>query len=658
MCGILGIFRQHQKARPIDRLIFDRMRDAMTHRGPDGAGTWMDPDGTIALGHRRLSIIDLDPRALQPMTSADGRYTLSFNGEIYNYRELRRELEALGIHDWRTTSDTEVLLQAFRRWGIGCLPRLRGMFAFAIWDREARELYLVRDRIGIKPLYYTQDNGRLCFASEIKALLTDPMQKREVDETSLFHFLSLMTSPAPGTMFKGISKLPGGCYLRASMGGGLEICRYWDALTEAEASARDMPATEDGMAERLQKEIADAVTCRAVADVPVGVFLSGGIDSSTNAALFARTQKRPIETFSIGYEGENASYRNELDWARLMASRIGAHHHERLLKVDDLIANMDRLIHLQDEPIADPVCFPILAVSELARTNGVPVAQVGEGADELFAGYPQWHRILRLNAFLERLGKPGAMAAALGLRAAGKADGQLAEMLRRHRAGEPVFWSGAEIFPGARKQRILSGRLREAMAGRSSAEALSDIRRRFEAGPGEKSLLNWMAYADLNLRLPELLLMRVDKMSMGVSLECRVPFLDHKLVGFALALPTAAKLGGDTPKYMLKKAVRGLIPEALLNRPKQGFGVPIREWFLDRLGPVVREEIDDFLKATDYLNGQEVDRLFAARDSSHIWVLYNLAAWHRHFIREWPQASADAAARTDREVDASRPQHP
>jgi asparagine synthase (glutamine-hydrolysing) len=642
MCGIVGIFRQRPEAEPVDAARLALMRDSMAHRGPDGAGAWIDPRGLVGLGHRRLSIIDLDPRASQPMLAADGRLAITYNGEIYNYREVRRELEALGVSDWRTTSDTEVILHAFRQWGIECLQRLRGMFAFGLWDGAARQLWLVRDRIGIKPLYYAVRDGRLCFASEIKALLVDPHQPRAMDETSLFHFLSLMTSPAPRTMFRGIDKIPGGCWLRADAGGGIEVRRYWDALEEAANRRESLPAREGEILELVRAELATAVAYRGVADVPVGVFLSGGIDSSTNAALFARSEGKPIKTFSIGYEGEHASYRNELHYARLMADEIGSDHHERLLDVEELIALLPRIVHLQDEPIADPVCFPVYCVSELARQNGIAVAQVGEGADELFAGYPAWHRILRLHRATDRLGKGGAALAKLGLKVIGKGEGHLAETLRRRESGEPFFWSGAEIFAGERKQRLLSARMREAFAGRSSSEAVAEISDRFAARAREPSTLNWMTYVDLNLRLPELLLMRVDKMSMGVSLECREPFLDHKLVGLALAIPTAIKLAGSTPKAVLKRAVRGLVPDVLIDRRKQGFGVPIREWFLDRLGPVIEDEVGAFVGATDVVDRAEVARLFSEKDGVSLWFLYNLAAWHRHFIREWRPGISDA----------------
>lgn len=637
MCGIVGTFRHKDNSEPLNPQLLIKMRDTMVHRGPDGAGLWLDKRGFIGLGHRRLSIIDLDDRAAQPMVSTNARFALTYNGEIYNYKEVRSKLERLGVRDWKTTSDTEVLLNAFGYWGIQCLEHFRGIFAFGLWDEREQALWLVRDRIGVKPLYYSENKGRISFASEIKALLQDPLQPREIDETSVFHFLSLMTSPAPNTMFRGIKKVPGGCWLCIKRDGSTKIHRYWDALDEAANQHKKLPKRSDEIVEVLQEELDTAVAYRGVADVPVGIFLSGGIDSSTNAALFSHSQNAPIKTFSIGYEGKYDSYQNELSFAKLMADQINSDHHERLLKVDDLIDFLPRMIYLQDEPIADPVCFPVHSVSELARQNGIIVAQVGEGADELFAGYPGWHRILRFQNAIDRYGPTASTLSQFGLSLLGKSQGQVAETLRRRQRKEPFFLSGAEIFTGTHKQALLSTRMRNKFADITSSLAVEEIHARFLSKAGEKSALNWMTYVDLNLRLPELLLMRVDKMSMGVSLECREPFLDHHLVGLALAIPSKIKLAGKTPKSLLKRAVRGKIPDILIDRKKQGFGVPVKEWVFDRLEPIIRSEIDRFVDETDILDAQTINRLFNSGDGSSLWVLYNLAAWHRQFISQRPE---------------------
>jgi asparagine synthase (glutamine-hydrolysing) len=631
MCGIAGTLSLDPTTFRVTPEHVDRMRETLVHRGPDGADTWVDADGRIGLGFRRLAIIDLSEAAMQPMANEDGSIRLVFNGEIYNHADIRRELEATGRHRFATDhSDTEVIVHAFEEWGIDCLHRLRGMFALGIWDAGARELWLARDRIGIKPLYWSLHHGRLSFASEIKALLTDPEQERAIDEHALFHYLSFLTTPAPQTLFKGIRKLAGGTWLRVSAAGDVREERWWD-VWEHTAPLDGVP--EDEIAARLLEELRTSVRLRKVSDVPVGVFLSGGIDSSTNAALFSEGETRPIKTFAIGYEGEYATYANEFEYARTMADRVGADHHERRLTVDDLLDFLPEMVRLQDEPIADPVCVPVYYVSKLARENGVVVAQVGEGSDELFWGYPSWKTLLNLQRFddlpVPRVLKLAGVGAA---RLAGKETRPEIEYLRRGAHGLPIFWSGAESFMQAEKQRLLSPRLRRELDGLTSWDAIAPIRRRFEERAWERSHLNWMSYVDLNLRLPELLLMRVDKMSMGVSLEGRVPFLDHEFVQLAMSIPQQAKTNGGTLKHILKQAVRGVIPDELIDRPKQGFGVPVHEWFLDRLGQRTRDELASFCRDTELLDGDEVMRIVDEHRGPEAWYLLNLALWWKEYI--------------------------
>jgi asparagine synthase (glutamine-hydrolysing) len=630
LCGIAGALA-FAAGPDIAEPYLSRMRDAMAHRGPDGAGTWVAADRRVGLGHRRLSIIDLSASASQPMGNEDGALQVVFNGEIYNHAEIRRQLEQLGGHRWRTDhSDTEVILHAFEQWGIDCIQRFRGMFAFALWDGRTRELWLVRDRIGIKPLYYSVHHGRIAFASEIKALLRDPQQRRAVDEESFFHYLSFLTVPAPRTLFEGIRKVPPGTWLRVREDGDVREERYWDAWDHVTPL---VGVPEEEIAHRVLAELRTAVRLRKLSDVPVGVFLSGGIDSSTNAALFSEGERAPIKTFTIGYQGEYDSYRNELQFARQMARAVGAEHHELLLTVDDLIDFLPTMVRLQDEPLADPVCVPLYYLSKLARDNGVGVCQVGEGADELFWGYPAWRTALRVQQ-LDDLPVPRALKR-LGvgvLRSLGRDQDTRYEWLRRGSLGQPVFWGGAEAFTDAQKRRLLSPRLREKFAGLTSWDVLRPLRERFEAKAWEPSHLHWMSHLDLNLRLPELLLMRVDKMSMGVSLEGRVPFLDHEFVCLALGIPTAVKTRGGELKHLLKKAVRGLIPDELIDRPKQGFGVPVAEWLLGRLGERVRVEIGGFLEKTDFLDRAAVGALLDGARGSQAWYLLNFALWWREFI--------------------------
>ena len=603
----------------------------MIHRGPDGCGAWISDDGKLGLGHRRLAIIDLSEAAAQPMCNADRSLWLTFNGEIYNHAEIRSELIKDGFNQWKTDhSDTEVILHAYERWGIDAIHKFRGMFAFGLWDNRKKELYLVRDRIGIKPLYYSIHHGRLTFASEIKALLKDPDQKRAVSEEALYHYLSFLTTPGPQTLFDGIQKLAPGTWLKVKADGTVKENKYWDVLDHTQPLTN---ASEDEISERILEELRTAVQLRKVSDVPVGVFLSGGIDSSTNAALFSEGESQPISTFSIGYEGKYDSYQNEIHFAQRMAEEVDAKYHDRLLNVDDLIDFLPEMIHLQDEPIADPVCVPVYYVSKLARDNGVTVCQVGEGADELFWGYPNWKLMLELqykNSWpvpspLKKLGLAG-------LRLLGREKTLYYEWLRRGANDLPVFWGGAEAFTEAQKKDLLSPRLKKGFQNFSSWEAIKPIHERFRQKAWEQKPLQWMSYLDLNMRLPELLLMRVDKMSMGVSLEARVPFLDHKFVELAMSIPEAVKTKNGNLKHILKKSVRGLIPDELIDRKKQGFGVPINEWFLDRLGERVIDELKDFTEKTDYLNFKVVEELIKVGNTNQVWYLFNLALWWKKYF--------------------------
>src|SRR5437773_2234976 len=335
MCGIAGALIFSSARFRVTPSYITGMRDVMDHRGPDGVGLWISPDGRVGLGHRRLAIIDLSEAAAQPMSNEDGSLWIAFNGEIYNHAEIRSELEELGGHQWKTDhSDTEVILHAFEQWGIDCLAKFRGMFAMALWDSNRRELWLIRDRIGVKPLYYSIHDGRIVFASEIKALLEDPDQKRAVDEVAFYHYLSFVATPAPSTLFEGIHKLPPATWLRVSARGDLHSNCYWDVWDHTHTLAG---ATETEIADRLLDELRTAVRLRKVSDVPVGVFLSGGIDSSTNAALFSENETQPIRTFSIAYDKHYQSYPSELPYARQMARRVNAEHQEQLLTQDHLL---------------------------------------------------------------------------------------------------------------------------------------------------------------------------------------------------------------------------------------------------------------------------------------------------------------------------------
>src|SRR4030043_266932 len=430
MCGIMGVLVFKNNPFLISESYIASMRDTLVHRGPDGKGMWIAGDRKVGFGHCRLSIIALCRAAGQPMCNEDRSLWISFNGEIYNHAEIRTELERTSNHRWKTDhSDTEVILHAFEEWGIQCLEKFRGMFAIALWDQKTQQLWLIRDRIGIKPLYYSIHHGRIVFASEIKALLMDPDQKRSLHDEAFYHYLSFLTTPAPQTLFEGIKKLSPGTWLRINTNGDSFEHRYWDVWDHTHPLT---DVSEEEVAERILSELRIAVNLRKVSDVPVGVFLSGGIDSSTNAALFSEGENRPIKTFTIGYKGNYKTYQNEMNYARRMANEVGAEYHERLLTIGDSIEFLPQMVYLQDEPIADPVCVPVYYVSKLARDNGEIVCQGGEGADELFWGYPEWKTKLQLQRYndlpVPRVFKKFGLAA---LRLFGKDQSVYYEWLRR-----------------------------------------------------------------------------------------------------------------------------------------------------------------------------------------------------------------------------------
>ena len=536
MCGISGFFKINKDLAYIDRVFIKKMNDTMISRGPDGEGIWIEPTNCCGLGHRRLSILDLSNTAAQPMASSDGTICVSYNGEIYNHREIRKELLSLGVYDWKTDhSDTEVLLKSYERWGIKCIDKFRGMFAFALWDGKSKEFYLVRDRIGIKPLYYSIEEGLLLFASEIKAILSVSDKSPQVDERALYDYLTFLTTPCDQTLFKGIKKLRPATYMKVSQAGGISIHEYWDLWDHTHPELYQ--ASDDEIRECLLDELRTSVKLRKKSDVPVGVFLSGGIDSSTNAALFSEGDESSVKTFCIGYAGNHDSYSNENRYARLMADYCHAEFYEKYLSEDDLLGFVQKMVISQDEPIADPVCVPVYYVSKLAKDNGVTVAQVGEGSDELFWGYKSWKTYLQLSrwdrrtpAFIERVGLNL-------LNSIGKGYEMYTEFLRRGYEGTPIFWTGAEAFFEYDKKRMLSNDVLK-IVGKdyTSFEAINPTYKKFRQNAWEQSFLNWMSYSDLRHRIPELLLMRVDKMSMAVSLECRVPFLDHVFVEKAMSV--------------------------------------------------------------------------------------------------------------------------
>jgi len=583
------------------------MRDVMRHRGPDEEGLLVD--GPVGLGHRRLSIIDL-AGGRQPIGNEDGTVSIVFNGEIYNFGELRRDLEARG-HQFTTRSDTEVIVHLYEELGVNCVDLLRGMFAFALWDANRRRLLLARDRLGIKPLYYAELPGSLLFASEIKSILQADGFNAEPDPKGLRRYLTYRHSYGSGTLFKGVRQLPPGHVLVADFD-GTSVRQYWDVPLE---SVCDRPA------ERFIALLEDAVKLRMISDVPIGAFLSGGLDSSAVTALMARHATR-VQTFSIGFvPGEE----NELSWASLVAEACAAEHREFVLGPEDFFSLLPRLVWHHDEPLTFPASIPLYLLSRESK----PIATVmlaGEGADEILAGYDSNVRTYRLARLAYRLPKP--------LRAA-VARSPLPPRMRAV-AARAVLDEGELISSAYRlaghEGLIGACRLELPKGAEDDEELLVEVGLQSRQGP----FLSRLLYFQLKTYLVALL-MKQDKMSMAASIETRVPYLDHHLVELAFTLPDEYKIRGRSGKYLLKQVSRQLLPREIITRPKRGFPVPIAQWFREPGSPFMETLLDpdtrrDGLLDVDFVQ-RRVNRFLAGEEISlELWSMLNLELWRREFF--------------------------
>jgi asparagine synthase (glutamine-hydrolysing) len=637
MCGICGILNYANTRFEMTEALISEMRDTMVHRGPDDAGTYISPDKKLGLGHRRLSIIDLSAMGCQPMCNEDGSVWITYNGEIYNHQRLRRELEAKG-HLYKSHTDTETILHLYEEKGQDCVRDLEGMFAFAIWDNKRERMLLARDRIGKKPLYYAIQCGQLIFASEIKAILVHPLIKRDIDITALYHYLTLYVTPAPMTLFKGISKLPPGYIMLCDKDGNVAQEQYWDAIVQT--PTEEYP--EEYYIENIRSLLSGSIEKRMMSDVPFGVFLSGGIDSSTNVALMAKLMNRPVETFSVGFKDQPAY--NEFNYARQIAAEFKTNHHEVIVDQYDLMDYIPKMIYYQDEPLADWVCVPLYYVSKLARDNGTIVIQIGEGSDEIFFGYDGYMTYWNVyNRYWKPYMKtPGAFRRAVYSLASplsplvGKGPG-LKELLRCAASGEELFWGGAIAFSEVQKKRLLSDCID--WQELNSFNVVRQLLSRIDSQKPGVEFMERMTYLELKHRLPELLLMRVDKITMSTSVEGRAPCLDQKLVEFAIGIPSKLKVKDGQTKYILKKAVEGIIPNNIIYRKKQGFSMPVKEWFTGELGRYMTDSIlnsrfrerqfFDYAFIEDMLKNQQNGK---SDSSARLWALFNLSQWYDRWI--------------------------
>ena len=627
MCGIAGIVAS-DRLHPDDERAVLLARDVLTHRGPDGAGLYSDDHAVLA--HRRLSIVDL-AGGHQPLSNEDRTVWVTYNGEIYNHADVRRGLESAG-HRYLTRSDTETIVHAFEQWGDECVHRFRGMFAFGVWDARRRRLLLVRDRLGVKPLYWARAGNRLVFASEIKAILASGLVEARPHEAVLPEMLATRYTSGEDTLFAGIHKLLPGHRLVFERG-EVTISKYWDLPVDGPDP--EIEALGDrALIDRFRSLLEESVRLRLMADVPLGMFLSGGIDSSAVAAIMARQIDRPIETFSVAFADRRFS---ELDYARQVARAVGANSHEIVIDDRDFFGALPRLIWHEDEPIAHPSSVPLHFVSALAREH-VKVVLTGEGSDELLAGYGKYPRALlnwRAGGIYEHL-VPARIRSAVAHSLVPRIPGRAGRYARRSflamaRTPDAVFMDNFAGIP-IRTQRELLRQMAD--AGDPYASSLAY----FARVNGSSSVLGRLLYTDVKTYLVELL-MKQDQMSMSASIESRVPFLDHVLVEFAARLPDRLKLTGFTTKRILREAIRGLLPDAILTRKKMGFPVPFSDWVRHDWNDVARQVLlDRQTRQRGLIDVQAVGALLDGHAGGQraggdaIWALINLELWYRTFI--------------------------
>jgi asparagine synthase (glutamine-hydrolysing) len=630
MCGIAGRFN-YDPLRLVDRDVLAAMTDAIAHRGPDAAGYHLAPG--IGLGHRRLSIIDL-ATGDQPLGNEDGTVWTVFNGEIYNFAEVRAELAAHG-HRFRTSSDTEVIVHGYEQWGERCVERFRGMFALAIWDATARRLVLARDRVGVKPLYYAELPGRgVVFGSELKAILEDPEVPRQWRADAIDAYLTLLYIPAPMTVYRGIHKLPPAHVLVADQR-GVRTFRYWDLAFPGDGDA----AREEEYLERLDTLLRESVGLRQISDVPLGAFLSGGIDSTAVVSYMVETSPQPPLTISVGFD--QADY-DELSHARTVAEHLGCEFHPRTV-TPDIVDVLPRLAWHFDEPFADSSAVPTYYVSKAAREL-VTVALSGDGGDELWAGYAR-HRVERWEQRARRtLGPLGPAAGWLGRALPLSVKGARALRHLAHRPEDAYALKHAYgMFEPDAKRRLYTADFSAAVA---DADPFAPFRA-WHQRCGSADPLDRALYTDVHTYMVDDILTKVDRMSMAVSLEARDPLLDHRLLEFAATVPSSLKLRDGRSKYLLRRVLERKVPRAILERGKRGFEAPIGEWLRGPLAPMAGDLLGDGrLRDRGVLEPREVTRLWTEHrdgraDHRHrLWQILMLELWFRQFVDRAPAAES------------------
>ena len=627
MCGIAGWVSYSQA---IDKNTLLSMRDVLSHRGPDGKNIWLNKGERVGFAHRRLSIIDLSETANQPMSDISGQFTIVFNGEIYNHRQLRQELEQQGIRFKTHHSDTEVLLNGYIAWGIDkLLKKIIGMFAFAIYDGHSHQVTLVRDRVGIKPLYFAKVPDGFVFASELKALLVHPAIRAELNQDTLGSHLTFRSLPSPNTLFKNIESVAPSTVVEFNLDDSNDVKKrlYWDPVT----CAAPAPPTLASANERLEELLADSVAMRLESDVPVGLFLSGGLDSALLLQLMSEKLDN-VGTYTIGYPGHQAF--DESEAAQQLASKANSDHHAIGLSEAQYMDALINVAYHQDEPNSAPVCTSVYYLAKEASDTGRKVVLAGEGADELFFGYKTWQQSRDLqkayDKFAKVLGPRCLGLPALLAKAQFGHNSKPAEILNRLANGHPLFWGGGLDFGRVAKAELLGT---DPANDTTYESTIEPIRQEYLKAGDPEDLTQWMSYVDLRFRLPQLMLPRLDKMGMAHSVEGRVPYLDHRIIEFVFGLPPEWRgQVGRTTKPMLKTVAHKYLPESFITQRKRGFQAPVSEWKTGALGKTYLPMLEAFSAKTSLFDSRAIKKLTNSNNDRLYFSLINFMIWYCIYI--------------------------
>jgi asparagine synthase (glutamine-hydrolysing) len=632
MCGINGIFQLSSSGTHLKDAV-SAMNAQLEHRGPDDNGVWIDDTQSLSLGQTRLSILDLSSAGHQPMHDSEAKNTIVFNGEIFNFQLLNNKF--LNDETFNSHSDTETLLKLYRKFGLDMLQHLNGMFAFALWDASKEELILARDRSGKKPLYFTEMNGNFSFSSELKAIFELPWIKKEIDNRVLYDFLTYNTVATPNTMFKGISKFNPGHYMIVTKS-GIKTYESFNDLKHTDIEFSSEKELEDLVYHKLE----ESVRLRMISDVPVGAFLSGGVDSSAIVALMRDHTPNEIKTFTIGFE--NQPNYNELQYAEKIAKRYDTNHFVKTVTPNDLLDFIPKITDIYDEPQADTTAIPIYFISQLAKEKNIKVVLNGDGPDELFSGYSNYERYVKTYQYYKLANKApkfikGIMNSVVG---SIKPGSSLSEMTNRLYNQQDFYWPGAGGMKEGVKNNIISGDFRNRINGHSSYDYVKQLKQDYHQflDGHQFDYVNWLCYSGYRQAVTEKFLFRADRLGMAHSIEARSPFLNHEMVQLALSIPGEYKIKNGVNKYILKKSLERILPNEILYRKKMGFNLPIREWAKDTIYNGVKDNIVQFNSDTNLFNLDEVNsQLKLLKEgneqyTNNIWTIYFLINWYKKWF--------------------------